>query len=389
MVDKHFDKYLSSDGLEKIRKEQNFRNTYPIEQFVMDFETLTHIQEYLPDCVVKGGMAVPFHLTDKKLHRLSVDIDIVTSRSREEVIEVMKKLSTKLNGFVTIGEPHVPTRRSENKELPLLTYYCTYTSSVEDNPEIKIEIFHSNDLKIKSTRIIPPRDVIGISIDFPLSVYDHATLIGDKLTTLPFNTIGINPERELDVPKQIYDVGRLLGAISESIPIQDIIESFEKISNDEISYYIKDKPTFDHVLDDLAQFSNNILEIGKTLRLNKSYDGRLNKFITELLGRNGYQARAHISDILLIRLLAILMIRHFREGLDHKIISSILEKALTVLRDISQTDSKAQTKLLRSIIVKHGKRTTEGELIKTMFVEQAVLYDLILESEKIGIKKAE
>ena len=59
----------------------------------MDFEMLTHIQQVLPDCVVKGGMAVPFHLQDNKLRRLSVDIDIVTGSSKEDVINAMRKVA--------------------------------------------------------------------------------------------------------------------------------------------------------------------------------------------------------------------------------------------------------------------------------------------------------
>ena len=56
---------------------------------------LTHIQQVLPDCVVKGGMAVPFHLQDNKLRRLSVDIDIVTGSSKEDVINAMRKVAKK------------------------------------------------------------------------------------------------------------------------------------------------------------------------------------------------------------------------------------------------------------------------------------------------------
>lgn len=78
MVELHYQDILNKKSIDTIRKDQGFRDSLPLEKFIMDFEVLTHIQKALPDCVVKGGMAVPFHLHDKTLRRLSVDIDIVT-----------------------------------------------------------------------------------------------------------------------------------------------------------------------------------------------------------------------------------------------------------------------------------------------------------------------
>ena len=115
MVELHFQNFLNKKSIDKIREEHGFRDSLPIEKFIMDFEMLTHIQKVLPDCVVKGGMAVPFHLSDKKLRRLSVDIDIVTRRTRSEVIEAMKQVSAKLEGVVKIPNPHEPRRKFNKK----------------------------------------------------------------------------------------------------------------------------------------------------------------------------------------------------------------------------------------------------------------------------------
>lgn len=212
---------MNRDSLDEIKKNNGFRDALPLEQFIMDFEVLTHIQKVIPDCVVKGGMAVPFHLQDNRLRRLSVDIDIVTAKSRDDVISAMKIVSRELKGVVDIGEPHIPQETS-NKKLPLLTYFCGYKSSINTKAELKIEIFYGNKMNIQSKKIKDKIEIIGVPINFLLSVYDHSSLIGDKLTTLPFNTIGINPERGLDVPKQIYDIATLLKSTLNKLSAQEI-----------------------------------------------------------------------------------------------------------------------------------------------------------------------
>ncbi len=110
MVELHFADQLKQDNIERILAENDFQNAYPVEQFIMDFEALVHIQEKLPDCVVRGGMAVPFHINDSTLHRLSVDIDIVTGHSRTEVISAVSEIRKTLGRKIDIPDPHIPRR---------------------------------------------------------------------------------------------------------------------------------------------------------------------------------------------------------------------------------------------------------------------------------------
>lgn len=113
------------------------------------------------DCVVKGGMAAPFHLYDKALQRLSVDIDTVTGHSREEVVEPMKKVSEKLKDAATARDPRIPSRNT-NKRLPPLTCFCGYRSSIEENPERRIGIFYWNETRVKSKKIESRTKVVGL-----------------------------------------------------------------------------------------------------------------------------------------------------------------------------------------------------------------------------------
>lgn len=381
MVNLHLQNYLNKDSIDKIRDEHGFRDSLPLEKFIMDFEVLAHIQEVLPDCVVKGGMAVPFHLHDKTLRRLSVDIDIVTGSSRDEVIEAMKSVSKKLDKVVIIVDPYNPKRHS-NKELPLLTYFCDYTSSIDDKPEIKIEIFYGNSMEIKFKKIESKIEIIGFSIDFPLSIYDHGSLIGDKLTTLPFNTIGIESNRELDVPKQIYDIATLLKSIPDEPPIDTIIDTFKKISGDEISYFKENEPTFEDVLHDLESFSDTLLVIKNQIKLNSSYQGRFEKFTTEMLGNGRYQVHAHVTDILLVEIIIKLILKKFN-GVKLELITKKTKQVLTELNNFSAMKPRDKVLESKKLVGKHGRTSDVGKIMKNLFLEQVYLYDQLIEIEKM------
>jgi len=380
MVELHFQKYLTREKIEEIQKKYEFRDKLPIEQFIMDFEALFHIQEKIPDCVVKGGMAVPFHIHEKSLRRLSVDIDIVTGQSREMVTEAMKEIARKLDGMIEIPSNYTPEKKN-NKELPLLTYFCNYKSVVNDNPRIKIEIFYDNQLQVKTKRITNNEEIIGFEIDFPLSIFDHGALIGDKLTTIPFNTIGIGGGRERDVPKQLYDIAHILKSVSGEIPIQEIIETFEIVAREEISYYIENPPTMEEILEDLIKFSEQLLKIEGQIKLNASYEGTFNSFRTEMLSGGQYKKQTHIIDIFLIRILALFVRKKIRNEIEYGDISTKIRTILDELSKISTLDREDKVALTRTMVIKHGKTTRNGQIILNSLTEYGFLYDIVIDLE--------
>ncbi len=379
MIELYYKDILNKKSIDRIRELYGFSDSLPLEKFIMNFEVLTHIQKVIPDCVVKGGMTVPFHLHDKTLRRLSVDIDIVTKNSRGKVVKAMKKVSEKLKGIVEIGEPHIP-KEDNNKRLPLLTYFCDYQSSVDVNPEIKIEIFYGNNMEIQTKKIETETEIIGLSINFPLSIYDHGSLIGDKLTTLSFNTIGINPKRESGVPKHIYDIATLLKSTTD--PMGMIIDAFEKISSDEISYFKENPPTFEDVLNDLDKFSNSILITNNQIKLHPSYKGRFERFSTEMLGNNRYKEYVHVADILLIRVIIKLILKKFY-GIKLKIVTEKTKQVLTELNNLSKLENKDKISEKKKMVAKYGKTSDKGKIMKNMFPEQAYLYDQLIGIEKM------
>ena len=72
----HFERHLDRVAIEAIAKKYGFASKSTVEKFLIDFEVLYHMQKAIPDCVVRGGMAVPFHLGRDDAVRLTVIIAV-------------------------------------------------------------------------------------------------------------------------------------------------------------------------------------------------------------------------------------------------------------------------------------------------------------------------
>ena len=244
-----------------------------------------------------------------------------------------------------------------------------------------MEIFYSNKLNIK-TKETTPTQIAGFVIDFPVSVYDREALIGDKLTTLPFNTIGLEQGEKATICKNIYDMCRLINTAPGRVSMREIIDSFEKIVNEEISYYVKDAPTFDQVLDDLIQFPENLLTTGRgILQLNAQCKGGISTFVTELLGKTRYGSHSHIEDIFLLKLLCMLIYKHYKDGLSTDKINQKFNSILSKKNKITRMEQRDQTRERLHIARKRRINPEHRQIISNMLPVHAYLYDQILQLE--------
>ncbi|RNJ80140.1 MAG: hypothetical protein D9C04_02570 [Nitrosopumilus sp. B06] len=378
MLEFHFKNHLKKENIDQTVAKFGFKNSVIVEKLFMDFEILFHIQKLLPDGIVKGGVATLFHLQDDVLRRLSNDIDIVTSQSKSEVIEIMKKVTELLKGKIHI-EQHIP-KRAHDKVLPLLTYNCNYKSAVLDNQRIKIDIFYQQNMDDISVKYVNQDVILDFPIDFEVSIYELSTLIGDKLTTLPRNTVGIQSDRERDIPKQIFDIASLIKKNNNDVSINVIAKTFKKIVKEEISYIQNNKPPFDDVLDDFDGFTKNLLMSDQQLKLNRSYEGQFNKFVNEMLGNHTYTKNMHITDILLIDVIVKLLIKGFN-GMSHKEMGERLERMLRELKMIPNEDKSEIQKKNKNLTKGYRQKNPKYSGISFNILEHAYLFNQIFEIE--------
>lgn len=104
------------------------------------------------------------------------------------------------------------------------------------------------------------------------------------MTTLATKTIGIsyNSGKELELMKQLYDVDKLF---NEAENIEEVKESFISISTREIGYRRLKNTTYKEVLDDIEDFTNDIIYRKNKNNLEKIIVG-VRKFKNFMLEKN-------------------------------------------------------------------------------------------------------
>ena len=373
---RHFAGFLEQQKLQETKEEYGFGDILAVEKFVLDCEIAYQMLDVLPDCSIKGGLAVPFHLKDDRFRRLSEDVDMVTSSPKRDVEEAVGRMAAKCD-WLNVGDPHVP-RTGRSKNLPLLTYFCKYRSSVaSDGPsEIKLEIFYGNDTEYATHRTDPAARIFGMPIDFGLQIFGREELIGDKLSTLPLETIGVG-ERPTDMPKHIYDMATLLKAGCEDTTITDVVSGFERACREENSYFVdRDPPTYDEILRDLTSSIRKTLDKSSLNRLDGSYKGKLGLFKRNLGAI--YADRNHVTDVMLVWTVAE-MVRVMSEEKRAHDMSERLVRILLELRDITEQKVGDQGRKRKKLIGKHRDDAGRYGIIKNMVYEHALLYDSVIE----------
>jgi hypothetical protein len=211
---KCFDRDTLAERLEKLK----FNSLARMELFLWDLEIFLQIQVILKDKIVlKGGAAAQFYLPIE-YQRTSVDIDMICVGGIEEVEKALAAIERKFNGMDGLfkARPHKP--KDPKAILPMMTYYMDVPSVCAEKElfgkkatgtqEIKIE-FHFTDEPLAIHQISSPR-IFALETKQTYQLLSLDDLIGDKLTTLGPNTIGIPMERADEQIKQIYDLSWLL-----------------------------------------------------------------------------------------------------------------------------------------------------------------------------------
>ncbi len=144
------------------------------------------------------------------------------------------------------------------------------------------------------------------------------------------------------------------------------------------SYFKEKPPTFDDVLDDFEIFSNSLLITDNQIKLNPSYQGRFEKFTTEMLGNVRYSGYVHVTDILLVKVIVKLISKRFN-GTSLGFVNEVAGRVLVGLDNFSSMTLPERTAESKKLVRKYGKNSDEGKIMKNLFPEQVFLYDKLIE----------
>lgn len=232
------------------------------------------------DFIFKGGTSLILLLDEIK--RFSVDVDIITEESQEKVKQIVNEIINNQDLFTRVEENIRENVVSKRRQI---AHYKFFFNSVTDDSEkyILLDIaFESN----KYSRVIEKRienTKLNVKSDLSVKVPSTESILGDKLTVLAPRTTGIsyNSEKELELMKQLYDVDKLFNVAKD---INEIKESFINIANREINYRKLKKITYEDVLNDIEDFTKDIIYRENKENLNKIIIG-MRKFTNFMLER--------------------------------------------------------------------------------------------------------
>ncbi len=237
---------FTKEWINEFRKEKKYSKINPpiLEKMINALSLLQHLVKNDLEFVFKGGTSLILLLEDT--NRFSVDIDILTLQNRETIESIFDKVITN-SRFTkwTLDE-----RRSYKQGVPKAHYEFEFKSNFSERTNtvlLDILFEKSNYPVIRATPI--KANWIEIDEEISVNIPTIESIVGDKLTAFAPNTTGIlyNKGKELEIIKQLFDLGKLFNKIEN---IETVNESFQIFAKQEIEYR-KIDITPKEILDDI------------------------------------------------------------------------------------------------------------------------------------------
>lgn len=178
----------SAEWIQSVQKTYKGSDPTIVESVIRALSLLEHLVLNGLEFTFKGGTAVMLLFGEPK--RFSVDIDIITQVSKEDIEAILIKIC--LNG--TFVKWELDERRSYKEGVPKAHYKLYYESSItkaERNIllDLLFEKEHGYPIIIESNIELPI-----LSIEDPITKVkspDINSILGDKLTAFAPNTVGV------------------------------------------------------------------------------------------------------------------------------------------------------------------------------------------------------
>ena len=214
----------------------------------------------------KGGTSLLLILPEPK--RFSIDVDIVTTESREKIEAILTGICT--GGIFSSFE--LDERRSYQPGIPKAHYRLTFFSQWDKKKQwILLDILfeeHGYPALVQAPIVNEwiQTDQTLVTVQIPSA----DSISGDKLTAYAPNTVGIRfrvedanggiTEKQMEVMKQLFDIGILFDRISN---LDHLRQSFTTTAQKEIAYREEERITTEEVLNDIINTSLMIGSLGK------------------------------------------------------------------------------------------------------------------------------
>jgi hypothetical protein len=217
----------TSAWINQVRSNSLKTDPILIEKMIMAFTLLESLKLQGLDFIFKGGTSLALVL--KKLQRFSIDIDIVISHE-QDLQMIFSKIAS--NGIFTWYEEDI--RKGGVPKAHFKFYFQSVVQRKESYVLLDV-LFESNPYPVIHEFVIdsPILSLEGERTTVLCPTVD--CLMADKLTAFCPHTTGIryHQEKELEIAKQLFDLGSLFDAAAD---VNLIRSTHHQIASQELLY---------------------------------------------------------------------------------------------------------------------------------------------------------
>lgn len=272
---------FTKEWINGFKQEKHLKRINPpiLEKMIHALSLLQQLKAHGLDFTFKGGTSLVLLLA--KSRRFSVDIDIITTQSREEVEAILDKVVANSH----FNKWDLQDRRSYKEGVPKAHYEFDYESSLNQSAHFALLdiLFEQTDYPRLLAAPIQSEWIESEEL-LEVAIPSIESILGDKLTAFAPNTVGIlyGKDKEQEIIKQLFDIGCLF---DEAENVEEIALSFEKIGAKEINYRELEIGLTD-ILDDI--FTTSLLIAKRTKNTEEPDKTRFTELTTGIRRFEGF-----------------------------------------------------------------------------------------------------
>lgn len=196
---------FDSDKIRSLLSKGAITNIANLEKAIFCLEYVGQLQEEGLSFIFKGGSAIQT-LLGNKWTRLSIDVDICTDTSKEELENILEKIHRK---FSNKAFSYTQRERAVGENIPFYLYRIETPPITERNRTILLDAM---GIKPKFATQQTPLKTFFFDSTLKVTTPTIGGLLGDKLSIIGPTTIGrpLNDSRNgLEYAKHLFDIGIL------------------------------------------------------------------------------------------------------------------------------------------------------------------------------------
>ena len=233
---------FTQEWLEKFKKQKDHKRIDKIilEKMIYALHLLEQLKLNKLDFVFKGGTSLILLLEEGS--RFSIDIDIISTTSREELEDILNKV-IKSSHFT---EWKLDAHRSYQQEIPKAHYKFSFDTPKQGSGTILLDVLIEDSIYPELTQRPIATKWIETDEETSVTVPSIDSITGDKLTAFAPNTIGIpyfkgkdKQPFSMEICKQLFDLGRLFEQIKN---MKTVAISFNAFAKQEMAYRKNSNP---------------------------------------------------------------------------------------------------------------------------------------------------